>query len=120
MEFTVDAEKGGRIFPVKICMETNDPLKIEGNKSTATFAGFLQALRWIWEPWLAPWIGKKSDSHYGRGPLLTVSLLAATFLFGFIPLKVSFVVWLFILIGVQITATLLTTLTDAVASDEKA
>ena len=34
----------------------------------ATLAGTLQALRWLWEPWLAPWFGRLSDGARGRGP----------------------------------------------------
>ena len=36
----------------------------------ATLAGTLQALRWLWEPWLAPWFGRLSDGARGRGPVL--------------------------------------------------
>ena len=36
----------------------------------ATLAGTLQALRWLWEPWLAPWFGRLSDGPRGRGPVL--------------------------------------------------
>lgn len=83
----------------------------------ASLAGVLQALRWSWEPWLAPWIGKKSDSNYGRQSILIISLVLASFFFSLIPLNISLIPWIFILIGVQITATFLTTLADALASD---
>lgn len=40
----------------------------------ATLAGTLQALRWLWEPWLAPWFGRLSDGPRGRGPVLCACL----------------------------------------------
>lgn len=83
----------------------------------ASLAGILQAIRWGWEPWLAPWVGKKSDGRYGRRNVLVLSLLLATFLFALIPLSMPLLPWLLIVIGIQLTATALTTLTDAVASD---
>lgn len=86
----------------------------------ATLAGILQALRWSWEPWLAPWIGQKSDGVAGRTPALIASLLVAGGFFLLIPLEMPLLVWLLILLGEQIAATFLTTLADALASDAAA
>ncbi|MEN6566083.1 MAG: MFS transporter [Veillonellales bacterium] len=83
----------------------------------ASLAGILQAMRWGWEPWLAPWVGKKSDGKYGRRRVLIISLLLAGFLFALIPLSIPLLPWLLIVIGIQLTATALTTITDAIASD---
>ena len=83
----------------------------------ASLAGIIQAIRWSWEPWLAPWFGKKSDGKYGRKPILVMSLLMASLLFALIPLEISLLYWLVLLIGIQITATILTTVIDAIASD---
>jgi len=83
----------------------------------ASLAGILQAIRWGWEPWLAPWIGKKSDGKNGRRTILVISLVFGGGLFMLTPLNIPLVLWLLVLIGLQFTATALTTLSDAIASD---
>lgn len=83
----------------------------------ASLAGILQAIRWGWEPWLAPWVGRKSDGKYGRRPILVVSLLLAGIFFILVPLSMPLIPWLMIVIGIQLTATALTTITDAIAAD---
>ncbi len=86
----------------------------------ASLAGILQAIRWAWEPWLAPWVGIKSDGRHGRRKVLLLSLLLATLLFCLLPLDIPLLPWLLVVMGVQVTATALTTLTDAVAADAAA
>ncbi|MBP2645030.1 MAG: hypothetical protein H6Q75_470 [Firmicutes bacterium] len=83
----------------------------------ASLAGILQAIRWGWEPWLAPLVGKKSDGTYSRRMILIASLLFASILFVLIPLNIPLAPWLLIIISIQLTATALTTITDAIASD---
>jgi len=83
----------------------------------ATLAGTLQAMRWSWEPWLAPWFGRVSDGRQRRGKLLAVILLIAATFFVLIPIKIPFVTWLGVIVGMQITATALTTIGDAAAAD---
>ena len=83
----------------------------------ASLAGIIQAIRWSWEPWLAPWFGKKSDGNCGRQSILVMSLLAASILFALIPLDIPLLYWIFLLVGIQVTATILTTVIDAMASD---
>nr|WP_092073183.1 MFS transporter [Dendrosporobacter quercicolus]NSL48747.1 MFS transporter [Dendrosporobacter quercicolus DSM 1736] len=83
----------------------------------ASLGGILQALRWSWEPWLAPWIGKKSDEKNGRYFILVATLGLASLLFSLIPFQFPVLLWIVILIGIQITATFLTTIADALASD---
>ena len=83
----------------------------------ASLAGILQAIRWSWEPWLAPWVGIKSDGRHGRKKVLLLSLLLATGLFCLLPFNMPLFPWLLLVMGVQLTATALTTLTDAVAAD---
>ncbi len=84
--------------------------------ASASLAGIIQAIRWGWEPWLAPWFGRKSD-HWGRRPVLIIALLAASVLFALINTGVPFWIWIAIIFGVQLTATVLTTVVDAVAGD---
>lgn len=83
----------------------------------ATVAGVLQALRWGWEPFLAPWFGRKSDGPKGRRPLFVGTLVVAGLLFAAVPLELPFAWWLVVLLVIQLTSTVLTTVMDALASD---
>jgi MFS family permease len=83
----------------------------------ASLAGALQALRWSWEPWLAPWFGKVSDGKYGRRLILIATLIAASILFALIHLQLPPVLWLLLILGILLTATILTTISDAIACD---
>lgn len=83
----------------------------------ATLAGLLQGLRWLWEPWLAPWFGRLSDGPRGRGPVFCACLAGAGCTFGLLALPLPAAPWLLLLLGSQFCATGLTTLADAVASD---
>lgn len=83
----------------------------------ASLAGILQALRWGWEPWLAPWFGKLSDGKYGRKTILIVTLVLAAISFSLIPLPLPLGLWLLLIIFILVTATILTTISDAIACD---
>jgi len=66
---------------------------------------------------MAPWFGRLSDGPQGRHHVLLMSLIAGSLLFAVLPMISSIQVWIFIVIGVQITATSLTTLADSVTGD---
>ncbi len=83
----------------------------------ATLAGIVQALRWSWEPVLAPWFGRISDGRIGRKKMLGYSLFLASSLFFIIPLHFNIILWLIAILLTQLTATVLTTLMDALALD---
>lgn len=83
----------------------------------ATLAGLLQALRWGWEPWLAPWFGRLSDGPRGRAPVLRVCLLLAASSLALVALPLPVPYWLALLLLSQACATGLSTLADAAASD---
>lgn len=83
----------------------------------ASLAGILQAIRWGWEPWAAPWFGRKSDGKQGRRPYLCFMLLLAAALFLVTPFQMPLPIWLVLLLCMQVCATALTTLSDAIASD---
>lgn len=83
----------------------------------ATLAGALQALRWAWEPWLAPWFGRLSDRRFGRRAVMTASLGAGAIFFGLAALTLPLPLWIGALLGAQLAGTSLTTCADAVASD---
>lgn len=83
----------------------------------ASLAGILQALRWGWEPWLAPWIGRISDGKHGRKNILMASLFISAALFAIIPLGLPLGIWLTLILTILLTATVLTTIIDAIACD---
>lgn len=83
----------------------------------STLGGVLQAIRWGWEPWLAPGIGVLSDRRFGRQSMMVVSLAFGVVVFGLVALSLPLPLWLLALIGIQLTGTSLTTIADSVASD---
>ena len=83
----------------------------------ASLAGLLQSLRWGWEPWLAPWFGRLSDGKLGRRGILVITLVAAAVLFALIPLPFPVELWIMLILAILLTATVLTTVIDAVACD---
>ncbi len=93
-----------------------DFLKAYGLGS-ASFAGILQAVRWLWEPFLAPKIGFISDGFKDRRFLLKQFCLFSAILFLLIAQKLNLWLWLTIIMLIQISATGITTLVDATAAD---
>lgn len=84
----------------------------------ASLGGVLQAVRWSWEPFLAPFFGWLSDHpRAGRKKTFIVSSLIGAALFAFLPADMSLLPWLLLLLLLQVTATALTTAGDAVAAD---
>ena len=83
----------------------------------ASLAGILQAIRWSWEPWLAPWFGRFSDGQLSRGKTLAFILLVAAALLAILPFQLPIEIWLAAVIGMQVTATALSTIGDAAAAD---
>lgn len=99
-------------------IELRQPLTTIGGivVGAAVMASILQGARWGWEPWAAPWFGRLSDT-YGRKRMLVATMLIAAILFGMIYAPVSFGWLMVVLLGIQWTATVLTTLTDTWAAD---
>ena len=83
----------------------------------ASIVGILQAMRWAWEPWLAPKIGRMSDGKWGRASLLRAFCACAAALFLVVSFAMPVWLWLIIIILLQFAGTGITTLSDAVASD---
>ncbi|MCI1695892.1 MFS transporter [Aneurinibacillus aneurinilyticus] len=86
--------------------------------AASAWSGVLQAARWTWEPFLGVWFGRLSDGSRGRIPLYSGSLLAAASGLVLLPLPLPFAFWVVVALFVQVGATSLTTITDALATDE--
>lgn len=100
-------------------IEFRQPVVLIGGLTlgAAVIASLVQGARWGWEPWAAPWFGRLSD-RYGRKSIFVGALTAAAVLFGFLHTPVSFALWICMLLGIQLTATVLTTIMDTLAADE--
>lgn len=83
-------------------------------------SGILQAIRWAWEPWGAPWVGKVSDRFGDRSRMLAASFAVTAVLVGMMTLDVPMLAWILIVLGVQMGGTCLTTLADSAAADRSA
>lgn len=80
-------------------------------------AGIVQGLRWSWEPWVAPWIGRMADGAGERSLLFPIILFTGSGLFLGMLLLVPKLIWLMLIIGVLFTATLASTLLDALMAE---
>lgn len=85
--------------------------------SAALLSGSIQAIRWLWEPFLARWIGHISDGPVGRKPILVLSLFFAGTVYWIISMDLPVGIWISVTFGVLIGATIVSTLSDALALD---
>ncbi len=79
----------------------------------ASIAGFFQALRWGWEPWLAPWVGTVLDRRFGWQRMSVYTLFAGAFFFAVLALPLPLALWFVCLLGLQLFATALNTVAEA-------
>jgi len=102
-------------------IEVRQPLVVVSGAvvGAAVLASLVQGIRWGWEPWAAPLFGKLSD-RYGRKKLFIWTLLVGACLFGLMHSPTAVVIWFAILLGIQLTATVVTTVMDTLAADEAA
>lgn len=80
----------------------------------ASVAGVLHALRWGWEPWVSPFIGKKLDvqSSNNRNLFLTTVFFVNAVLFCLVSITASHLLFIVLLLMIQFFATVLTTSMD--------
>ncbi|GEL78633.1 MFS transporter [Tenuibacillus multivorans] len=83
----------------------------------ATVAGFIQAIKWGWDPFLAPLVGKVSDEKFGRIKILILAFLVSGLTFYLFTLEVAFWFLLILLLTFQLMSTILVTVSDSLASD---
>ncbi|WP_010651967.1 MFS transporter [Oceanobacillus massiliensis] len=85
--------------------------------SVALLSGILQSIRWVWEPFLGRTVGILSDGPKGRLPFFILSLFLTGLVFGMISFDGTIGLWIITTLLVMAGATVLTTLTDAIAMD---
>ena len=85
--------------------------------AAASLGGVLQALRWAWEPWLAPFFGQLTDGRQGRYRLLIGAGLTAAAGNLALTLNLPVPLWLLLVLGLQVCASANETTMDAVAAD---
>ncbi|SHM75064.1 Predicted arabinose efflux permease, MFS family [Gracilibacillus kekensis] len=88
-----------------------------GGLGAAAWTGILQGFRWGLEPVIAPWIGRKADKIGSKLILLIPTLVVASGLFLILPAFIPTVAWLFAVIILLVTATIVSTLLDAFVTD---
>lgn len=82
----------------------------------ATLAGFVQAIRWGWDPFLAPLLGKMLDSLQSLHRVILIPLIGGGVLFLLLG-SVQSIIWLLItLLLFQLISTMFTTTTDTLAT----
>ncbi|WP_440115842.1 MFS transporter [Paenibacillus sp. QZ-Y1] len=86
----------------------------------ATLTGLIQAIRWGWEPFVAPFYGKKIDSNHSKYPFLLIPLFIAGCLFMVLGNLQSIGLLFIFLLIFQISSTLLVTATDTFAANAAA
>lgn len=85
--------------------------------SVTALSGLIQSARWMWEPFLGTRFGIWSDGKRGRIPLYIGSLGSSALIFGLLSLQIPIAFWIVVVLLVMVSATALTTLTDAIAGD---
>lgn len=83
----------------------------------ASVSGFLQAIKWGWDHILAPYVGKLSDEKFGRVPMLILVFLLSSIIFYLFTQTIHIILLLVLLLLYQLLATVLVTITDALATD---
>ncbi|NOU67012.1 MFS transporter [Paenibacillus sp. LMG 31461] len=105
---------------VSLLIDTNysKPLMFMGFVVTSTMlSGLLQAARWAWEPFLATWVGYRSDGPRGRIPIFILVLIGSAIGYALVPWHFPIYVWCGIILFIFANSTALSTLMDAMASD---
>ncbi len=83
----------------------------------ATAAGAIQAMRWGWDPCMAPLVGRLSDGRIGRTALFAGACWISAALFALITVPMPLACGIVLLLCVEVCCTFLCTLSDALATD---
>lgn len=103
---------------LQIEMNYSQPMILIGIVVTSTMlSGVLQAARWGWEPFLASWIGLRSDGSKGRLPLFGLTLICSAVGYALVPWQLPIYLWCAVVLLILAASTAVSTLMDALASD---
>lgn len=103
---------------LQIEMNYSQPMILIGIVVTSTMlSGVLQAARWGWEPFLASWIGLRSDGPKGRLPLFGLTLICSAVGYALVPWQLPIYLWCAVVLLILAASTAVSTLMDALASD---
>ncbi len=83
----------------------------------AAAAGAVQSMRWAWNPFLSPMFGRISDRSRSRGLIFAACCLITAALFALCALSMPLPALFLMLVGIELGATALTSLSDALAAD---
>lgn len=82
----------------------------------ATLAGIMQAIRWSWDPFVAPLIGKWLDGSTSKAQLLLIPLFSGSLLMGLLGYVQSMFILLLLILVFQFVSTFFVTATDTLAT----
>ncbi|SEQ00782.1 MFS transporter [Piscibacillus halophilus] len=82
-----------------------------------TIAGLIQAVKWAWDPFLAPIAGRLSDEQFGRVKMLVFAFVGSGMAFYFLTKDLYFIWIIGLILVFQLMSTILVTVTDSLASD---
>ncbi|WP_062050982.1 MFS transporter [Bacillus sp. JCM 19034] len=82
----------------------------------ATLAGVIQAIRWGWDPFVAPWIGKCLDQSTSKIQILLIPLFIGSILLFLLGHVQSLLLLLVLLLLFQFISTCFVTITDTLAT----
>ncbi|MDR1856288.1 MAG: MFS transporter [Desulfovibrio sp.] len=83
----------------------------------ATLAGLFQALRWTFEPALAPRVGRLADMRYGWKRIYQWSYGFGGLVFFALTLSLPLPIWFALILALQVSAMAMTTMSDTGVSD---
>ncbi|MFD1334305.1 MFS transporter [Oceanobacillus iheyensis] len=82
----------------------------------ATLAGTMQAIRWSWDPFIAPAIGKMIDQRTFIYPIILVPLIGGSILLSAMAYTSSIAMLILLIFLFQLLSTIFTTTTDTLAA----
>ncbi len=84
--------------------------------SAAMIAGSIQAIRWAWDPWLAPLIGKQLDKNKSQNLILYAALFGTGIVFFIIGQVTHFLTLCALLLAFQLISSTFVTTSDTLAA----
>jgi MFS family permease len=84
-----------------------------GGIGAGAWSSLFFTVRWVWDPFLAPWMGALTDRLRNRKSVLIYTALVAGVLFMLMPVSLQPYVWTLNLLLIMVSSTVFTTLKEA-------